>query len=320
MATTQQEKDRPGGWVFRPDHEAPVQPLSVSMGAPVVGRGRPPRIEFVFLTDGTYLPVVVQMPEGKGPFPVILCVHGGSGGLGAGFLLQELTEHGWLAGELVAAGYGVAIAEGRREIEDAYFEDLPCPLDHDDMVVVARHVAQLSDADPERIGWIGTSHGGELGAKVACEVGNPVTAFALCEPAAIEFLGLTHHAGTKDFVEAPTLDDSSSMRSEAHLEFDREVGDEEVDTAGTLERINGVRKDASFLVYGREGDHLQGVFHKVHELLDRSGLDSRWISSRHPEHVYQWGPMRTDGGYEADALQEETRDELITFFRRKFGR
>jgi acetyl esterase/lipase len=311
---------RSGGWVFRPEHEEPVLPLSVSMGAPVVGRERPPRVEFVFLTDGTYLPVVIQMPEGQGPFPIIICVHGGSGGLGVGFLLQELTEHGWLAGELVKAGFGVAIAEGRREIEDAYFEELPCPLDHHDMVVVARHLARLADVDTSRVGWIGTSHGGELGAKVACEPDNPITAFALCEPAAIEFLGLSHLDGTRDFDEPPTLDDSSSMRSEAHLEFDRAVGDEEIDTPGTLERITCIRRDASFLVYGREGDHLQGVFNKVHELLDRSGLDCVWISSRHPEHVYQWGPMRTGGGYAPDGLQEETCDELLSFFRRKFAR
>ncbi len=316
---------RPGGWILRPDDEEPVLPLSVSMAAPVVGRERPPRVEFVFLTDGTYLPVVVQMPEGQGPFPIIICVHGGSGGLGVGFLIRELTEHGWLADELIEAGFGVAIAEGRREIEDAYFEGLPCPLDHHDMAVVASHLARLADVDPSRVGWVGTSHGGELGAKVACEPGNPVTAFALCEPAAIEFLGLTHHAGPKDGGTKggegpPTLEDGPGMRPEAHLEFDRAVGDEEIDTPGTLERIGSIRRDAGFLVYGREGDHLQGVFNKVHELLDRAGLDSAWRSSRHPEHVYQWGPMRTDDGYAPDDLQVETRDDILAFFRRRFAR
>jgi hypothetical protein len=319
------ERERPGGWVFHPSARPVQQPLNVSMPVALPGFHPAPRVEMVFLEDGTYLPAVVRVPDGPGPHPLIICVHGWSGGLGVGYLVDELLNHGWLAEALVDAGYAVAIAEGRREIEEGYAKDLPCPLDHDDMVTVALHLASLPDVDATRMGWIGTSHGGELGAKVACEPENPVRAFALCEPAAIEFLGLHHRAGSADVDGPISPDDSSGARSEVELDFDRAIGDDEVDVPGTLGRIGAIRSDATFLVYGREGDHLQGVFRKVHELLERAGRDVTWRTSQHPEHVAQWGPRRTGAGYlpgsdyAPDAVQVEVRDELLAFFAAELG-
>jgi dienelactone hydrolase len=315
------ERERPGGWFFHPTSRPVQQPLHVSLPLPlpVAGFVPVPRVEMVFLEDGTYLPAVVRVPDGPGPHPLIICVHGWSGGLGVGYLVDELLNHGWLAEELVDAGFAVAIAEGRREIEEGYDKDLPCPLDHDDMVTVALHLASLPDVDATRMGWIGTSHGGELGAKVASEPENPVRAFALCEPAAIEYLGLRHRAGSADVDGPISTDDSSGARSEVELDFDRMIGDDEVDVPGTMRRIDAIAAGVSFLVYGREGDHLQGVFRKTHELLDRAGRDVTWRTSQHPEHVAQWGPRRDGAGYTPDAVQLEVRDELLQFFRAKLA-
>jgi hypothetical protein len=67
------------------------------------------------------------------------------------------------------------------------------------------------------------------------------------------------------------------------------------------------------LVVGRDDDHLQGLFKKLHELLTRAGKQAEWATFDHPEHAYQWGPPRGEGGYEPDALQSATLERVVEF-------
>jgi len=80
------------------------------------------------------------------------------------------------------------------------------------------------------------------------------------------------------------------------------------------------------LILGRDTDHLQGLFHKLYELLDRAGKNVQWATWDHPEHGYQWGPRKTEtanayhgsmtdfvGRYEVGELQQNTLDYVVAF-------
>lgn len=296
----EQPETRPGGWALRPSDQQVTVPLDVDVPLTLPGRDPAPQLALIFAADGAYLPAVVQRPDRPGPHPLVICVHGGTGGLGVGYLLELVTEHGWLYEELLDRGYAVCVTEGRREIEDAYGQGLPCPLDHHDLVGIVEHMRGRGDIDADRIGYIGVSHGGELGAKAISEMGSGIAALVLCEPAAIEFLGLhVRHA--------------SAPRGERNLAFYDAVDDEAIDVAWASERIARIDPATAVLVCGRDGDHLQGLFLKLHELLRRGGIAAEWESWDHPEHVFVWGPPKSDGGYDPDEIQRASRDRIVEF-------
>jgi dienelactone hydrolase len=228
----------------------------------------------------------------------VICIHGGSGGLGISFLMDQVLERGMAYDRLLAEGYAVCVAEGRMEHEDAYgAERAEHVIDHQDMVAVFNHVRGLPEVDPERIAFFGVSHGGELQMKVISEMGGGPAALLPTEPAVIEYLGLRY----------------PGERTEAELQFNEDIGDEQVDMERAMRRIERIPPNLPILVIGRDEDHLQGLFRKLHELLERAGRDAHWASFSHPDHAYQWGPTRTGDGYEPDDVQRETLDTVVAF-------
>ncbi|MBI3739984.1 MAG: hypothetical protein HY258_13135, partial [Chloroflexi bacterium] len=117
------------------------------------------------------------------------------------------------------------------------------------------------------------------------------------EPAVIEYLGLRY----------------TGERKESNLQFNAHLEDDQIDYARAWERIQRISPSVPILVLGRDADHLQGLFHKLYELLSRAGKNVHWASWNHPEHGYQWGPRRGSNGYEVEPLQEETLDDVVAF-------
>jgi hypothetical protein len=270
-------------------------------------------IHMVFSRDGAYVPAVVRKPSGSSPFPCVLCLHGGSGGLGYSYLLEHTRRRGWLLERFVEEGYLVCIAEGRAEREEAYGTDDDAVLDHVDIVEIFHYLQRLPEVDARRIGTFGVSHGGELQMKMIAEMGEGPAAMIPTEPAVIEFLGLKHDASDD---EGWMVADSSGARVEERLQFNRAVADEEIDLPGAMKRIDGISPDVNIMVMGRDDDHLQGLFKKLHELLDRCGKRASWATWDHAEHAYQWGPWLTDDGYALDEVTSATADHVIQFLNR----
>jgi len=298
--------ERPAGWLFH-------QGARVANPLDLVVSVEDTEIHMVFSRDGAYVPAVVRKPSGTSPFPSVLCLHGGSGGLGYSFLLDQMRRRGWLLDRLLAEGYLVCMAEGRAEREDAYGKVDDAVLDHVDVVEVFRYLQRLPDVDARRIGTFGVSHGGELQMKVIAEMGEGPAAMIPTEPAVIEFLGLKHEASDE---EGWMVADSSGARVEERLQYNRPVADEEIDLPAAMKRIDGISPDVQIMVMGRDDDHLQGLFKKLHELLDRSGKQASWTTWDHPEHAYQWGPLRTGDGYAVDDVTVATADHVIEFLNR----
>ena len=281
----QHEDDaRRAGWQHHPGRKV-AGPLDVVMQLPLAAGDWPLTLNLVYTDDGLYLPSVTRRPPGPGPFPTIVAIHGGSGGLGIPYLVDQVQNEGWAIEEMLARGYAVVLAEGRMELEDAYGSGYPGVLDHDDLITVLRWLARQPWVDPDRIGLFGASHGGEIQMKIACALGgsDPVrlAALAMCEPAIIEFLGLKYEG----------------VRKEANLQFHAPIPDSRIDLAKSMERISRIPVDLPMLVVGRDEDHLQGPFIKLHELLTRAGRRAEWASFSHPDHAYQFGPRRGADGY-----------------------
>jgi dienelactone hydrolase len=285
-----------GGYVHHPDW--PVRgPLDRVLPFEDTGWD----LHLVFTDDGLYAPALARFPDGPGPHPAVICLHPGSGGLGLPFLADHVREQASLLERLLGEGLGVVVAEGRAEQEDAYGRPDAGVLDHDDVVAVFRHVAALPEVDDGRVAFLGVSHGGELQLKATAAMGGGPAALVPAEPAVIELLGLRY----------------PGARVEAELQYNRDVGDDELDLDRALERLRRIPADLPILVVGRDDDHLQGLFRKLAELLERTGHAVEFVTFDHPEHAYQFGPRRTEAGYEPDPVTRATHDAITAFLVRR---
>lgn len=258
-------------------------------------------LHMVFTDDGAYVPALARLPEAGGPVPTVICLHPGSGGLGVQYLADQVLHQATLLDRLLDAGFGVVVAEGRCENEGAYgTADAPV-LDHEDVCSVFRHVRDLPEVDADRVAFFGVSHGGELQLKAVAKMGGGPAALVPAEPAVIELLGLRY----------------PGARVEAELQYNRPVGDDEIDLDAALARIERIPTDLPILLVGRDDDHLQGVFRKAHELLERTGHAVEWATFDHPDHAYQFGPRDDDA---PDAVTAATQDAVVSFLVRVLRR
>jgi dienelactone hydrolase len=291
--------DRPAGWIHHASRQV-VGPLNYVTTLTDSGAAQID-LHLVYSDDGIYVPLLLRKPAGLGPHPLIVALHGGSGGLGIGYLRSMFTQTGWLLDRLHAEGYAVAVTEGRMEHEEAYGVPSEMPLDHHDVLAVFRYLQALPEVDAARIGFFGVSHGGELQLKIISELGSGPAALVPCEPAVIEFLGLKYEG----------------VRKESNLQFHADLRDDQINLALAEQRIAPIDPQLPILVVGRDEDHLQGLFHKLHELLVRAGKRAEWLSFSHPEHAYQFGPERNlDGTYAPDPAQQATVEQVVAFLNR----
>ena len=139
MSENEHDLSRRAGWVHHPSLE-PMGPLDQTMQLPHPAGQSPLQLHLVYTDDGLYVPAVSRRPPGRGPFPTIIAIHGGSGGLGAPYLVDHVLNQGWALDAMLARGWAVVFAEGRCELEDAYGSSYPGTLDHMDMISVLRFV------------------------------------------------------------------------------------------------------------------------------------------------------------------------------------
>jgi dienelactone hydrolase len=269
---------------------------------------------FVLTRDEIYVPILIRKPQGDGPFPAITMGwgEGREGMMKVEQLSERLTQ---MQDRMIARGYVVVTVNYRNEIPYAYEQSKPPQnlpdsisgerrmlksgptLDHEDLIAVIRYLQTLPYIDKNRVGAMGVSHSGEMIMKASSEY--TFGAGVCIEPANHEFL--TVNTG-------PT-----APRKDNEIQYnDIEVVRKNANKTEAMERIR--RINTPILIFGRETDHLQGIFKLTYEWMKEAGKDVEWASFDHPVHGYVFIFNQPDGSYKPDAIQQKTFDMFMSYF------
>jgi dienelactone hydrolase len=318
-----QANEAAGNVSIDPEHilvpHAVKNPITV-VTEPVMGSTIPLQLTYVETVDGMYAPVGVRKPAGNGPFPFVVFAHM-NGGMGAQWI-REWTQYGsWTQEQFLKAGYAVAWMRYRAEVsrDPVYGAPLKetkregrqlfsrAPLEYDDAISIIKWVKTLPYVDPERIGYVGLSHGGEMLMKITSEY-NGLRAGIASEPASIDFLA--RRPIPRDPNAAPIPETFPTTNPEIQKEaVDKLRG--QIDTATAMQRINAI--NTPIRVQGRDRDHNQAVFRLNYELLKEAGKDVVWQSYDHEEHGFIFVRRNAKGAYAPDPLQQQVVKDSIAY-------
>jgi len=111
-----------------------------------------PELLSIRAADGYVCQAVLQVPEGQGPFPGVVAIHGGMGSQPAAALMAIATSENEAPRHLVRDGYAVLTSDYRHpSLVDLEIDDTVAAYE-----TLCRHPAVLAD----RVALCGTSHGG----------------------------------------------------------------------------------------------------------------------------------------------------------------
>ena len=129
--------------------------------------------------DGVAIAAYIRKPAGDGPFPAIVWMHGGRDSkqatIGMGRSQKTPVE------ELVQAGWAIYAADYRHGEKIGIY-----PIEFDDTVKAVEAARALPFVDPKRVGYMGHSHGAQVGTLVVSRV--DLSGAVLCAPASMDFI------------------------------------------------------------------------------------------------------------------------------------
>ncbi len=297
-----------------------IDPAQVIVTEPLEGSDIPVTYAYVETVDGLYTPIGIRKPSGEGPFPMILFASGNGGG-GMAWVRDATRNRSWTQEQFVKAGYAVAWMRYRAEVELAYhkygklIEDVRQgrqllnrgPLEYEDVISIIEYVKTLSYVDPDRVGYMGMSHGGEMAFKITSEYDGLKAAIA-SEPANHEFLALTPD-------ETAHINPESGMRDiESMLMRETEKVRNRIDLDVAQKRISTI--NTPIFVQGRNSDELQGIFRVGYDLLQEAGKEAEWKTYEHDVHGFVYVQRNKEGVYDPDPVQLEGVKDSIAFFDR----
>jgi acetyl esterase/lipase len=129
-------------------------------------------------SDGKMIPCVLSMPQGNGPFPMLVTIHGGQGNRDLGYIrtmaapnnlsptISAFNEQPWA---ILAISY--------RAGNGALFG-----MEQDDVIAGIRFAKTLPKIDSNRVGVVGGSHGGHLALVAAEKMGSEFLCVAAGSP------------------------------------------------------------------------------------------------------------------------------------------
>jgi dipeptidyl aminopeptidase/acylaminoacyl peptidase len=128
---------------------------------------------------GIVIPAYIRKPDGPGPFPAVVLAHGGRDGRGPTYAMgrsrRSPTE------DFIQAGWAVYSID-YRPANKISIE----PIEVDDTVEAVKAVRALSFIDSKRVGYLGGSHGAQVGSRLIARV--DLSGAVLCAPAAMDLI------------------------------------------------------------------------------------------------------------------------------------
>jgi len=134
---------------------------------------------------GVMIPAYVRKPEGAGPFPVVVLMHGGGFGKAATVGLGRSAKSP--VTDFVKAGWAVYAADFRPS------KVTLASVEIDDTVEAVKAAKALPFVDGKRVGLMGGSHGGNVVSRVMSRV--DCSGAVLCAPAALDLIEVKKAAG-----------------------------------------------------------------------------------------------------------------------------
>ena len=298
----------------------------------IAGSDIPVTYHLISTDDGLLTPIGLRKPEGNGPFPIVL-FSSGNGGEGYQYVKDYSHNRGWTLEQFLAAGYAVAWLRYRSEVENPVYggESLlaqpwsgrpvfnRAPLEYEDAIRIIDYVGALPYIDPNRVGWMGVSHAGEMLMKIT-SIYDGLAAGIASEPASAGFMARGQVSSLSEISSEEYGEDgmssleTSDNYNDESLRLAVQATHEAIDREVAMARIGHI--DTPIFVQGRSRDHNQPVFRVNYELLSEAGKNVEWKSYDHDVHgfVYVW--RDSDGDYAPDEVQREAISDSIEFFDR----
>lgn len=299
---------------------AAIDPEHIVVTEKVRGSSVPVHLMYVEAIDGVYVPIALRKPDGPGPFPVVLFATGNGGG-GMAMLREHVQNLSWTQEQFVEAGYVAVWMRYRAEVDYAYDKIGKLissgrqgrqllnrgPLEYEDAIAIAAYVKTLPFVDPDRVGYMGMSHGGEMALKIASDY-HGFRAMVASEPASHEFLRLRPDA-------TATIDPATGLLNvEKMLMREPEKVRPRITEDVAKARVAPIA--TPIFVQGRDSDELQGIFRVSYDLLAEAGKDAEWKSYDHALHGFVYPERNDDGVYSPDAVQRRAVADTLAFFDR----
>lgn len=285
--------------------------------------GHKTHLIYVETMDGLYSPMGLELPEGNGPFPVILLASG-NGGEGMNWVIENSKNRRYTIDKFLEQGYACGWLRYRTEVELGYNEGGKLihdgrqgremfnrsPLEYEDEISIIEAIKKYQEIDENKIGLLGMSHAGEMILKLTSEY-HGVCAAVASEPAAHEFLALNPD-------DSVTINPETQLRNIESMQM-QSVNKvrERIDMQVALQRINSIR--TPLFIMGRDQDELQGIFRLSYELLAEQNKDVVWQSYDHDLHGFIFPLLGEDGNYVTNEVQELAIEDALSFFGKHFA-
>lgn len=132
------------------------------------------------------IPAYIRKPDGPGPFPVVVLLHGGKYGKGATYGLGRMMQAP--VADFLKNGWAVYSIDYRPQ-EKIMLD----PIETDDSIEAVKAVRKLPFIDPNRVGLMGGSHGANVASKMISRI--DTQGAILCAPAAIDLIEVKKAVG-----------------------------------------------------------------------------------------------------------------------------
>jgi dipeptidyl aminopeptidase/acylaminoacyl peptidase len=128
---------------------------------------------------GLAIPAYVRKPNGPGPFPVVVLAHGGRYGTAPTYAMGRSQNSP--TADFIQAGWAVYSIDYRPAAKISIE-----PIEIDDPVEAVKALRALPFIDPKRVGYLGGSHGAQIGSRVISHM--ELSGAILCAPAAMDLI------------------------------------------------------------------------------------------------------------------------------------
>lgn len=282
-------------------------------------------------SDGRKIPCVLSMPEGRGPFPVLVTIHGGQGNRDLGYI-RSMAAPGGVSPTVTAFNEQpwAILAISYRAGNGALFG-----MEHDDVIAGIRFAKTLPKIDPDRVGVVGGSHGGHLALVAAEKMGREFLCVAAGSPWMTD--PIVYLTGDPD---QPPLSDVPAEPREALVRNGRKLfenlqrgrGMTEAQALEFLARqsieaqADRIEVPTLFLTSRGDDQVPHSLVEPMIEKMQAAGKDVEVYTAEKSPHGFYWArtvsaarALRGEKTPAETREEEESRRRMIDFFTRHFA-